>query len=212
MRSATAAMTPQGYLQAQSRWHPLEIAFWLATLLPFVLFPNYLSLASQIAITALFALSLDIILGYAGVVSLGHAAFFGIGAYSVYQAYLRMVREEKKAPAKYVIFNVFHDDHIRNLHGWQRFKFGVNRKSPSPTVPHLKVDLDKQTVADRPNPCPTEKSVYDLCDLDRVYALFRDDFYLQNRLMRIARNRFIFLSIFFVLILWGILAAIFNQR
>jgi branched-chain amino acid transport system permease protein len=59
----------------------LEIAFWLATLLPYVLFPNYLSLASQIAITALFALSLDIILGYAGVVSLGHAAFFGIGAY-----------------------------------------------------------------------------------------------------------------------------------
>src|SRR6185437_16833611 len=63
------------------RWHPLEIAFWLATLLPFVLFPSYLSLASQIAITALFALSLDLILGYAGIVSLGHAAFFGIGAY-----------------------------------------------------------------------------------------------------------------------------------
>ena len=67
--------TPQAYLQAQSRWHPLEIVFWLATLLPFLLFPDYLSLASQIAITALFALSLDIILGYAGIVSLGHAAF-----------------------------------------------------------------------------------------------------------------------------------------
>jgi branched-chain amino acid transport system permease protein len=73
---------PQQYLQSLSRWHPLEIAFWLATLLPFVLFPSYLSLASQIAITALFALSLDLILGYAGVVSLGHAAFFGIGAYA----------------------------------------------------------------------------------------------------------------------------------
>ena len=47
-----------------------------------VLFPNYLSLASQIAIAALFALSLDLILGYAGIVSLGHAAFFGIGAYA----------------------------------------------------------------------------------------------------------------------------------
>ena len=75
-------ITPQAYLRAQSRWHPLEIAFWLATLVPFLLFPDYLSLASQIAITALFALSLDIILGYAGIVSLGHAAFFGIGAYS----------------------------------------------------------------------------------------------------------------------------------
>ena len=56
--------------------------FWLCTLLPFVVTPNYLSLASQIAITALFALSLDLILGYAGLVSLGHAAFFGVGAYS----------------------------------------------------------------------------------------------------------------------------------
>ena len=60
----------------------LEVVFWLCTLLPFVLAPNYLSLASQIAITALFALSLDLILGYAGIVSLGHAAFFGTGAYA----------------------------------------------------------------------------------------------------------------------------------
>ena len=52
------------------------------TLLPFWLFPDYLVLASQIAITALFALSLDLILGYAGIVSLGHAAFFGLGAYT----------------------------------------------------------------------------------------------------------------------------------
>ena len=56
--------------------------FWACTLLPFVLAPSYLSLASQIAITALFALSLDLILGYAGIVSLGHAAFFGVGAYT----------------------------------------------------------------------------------------------------------------------------------
>ena len=46
--------------------------------------PNYLALfrASQIAITALLALSLDLILGYAGIVSLGHAVFFGLGAYT----------------------------------------------------------------------------------------------------------------------------------
>src|SRR6266513_5044820 len=73
---------PQRYLAAQIRWQPIEIAFWLATLLPFVLTPNYLVLASQIAITALFALSLDLILGYAGIVSLGHAAYFGFGAYT----------------------------------------------------------------------------------------------------------------------------------
>ena len=73
---------PYRYLRRQTRWHPLEYLFWIATILPFFLFPNYLSLASQIAITALFALSLDLILGYAGIVSLGHAAFFGIGAYA----------------------------------------------------------------------------------------------------------------------------------
>src|SRR5262245_65090412 len=77
-----AAYDPSHYLLAQTRWHPIEIAFWAATLLPFLLFPNHLSLASQIAITALFALSLDLILGYAGIVSLGHAAFFGLGAYT----------------------------------------------------------------------------------------------------------------------------------
>jgi len=80
--SSSALAGPHQYLQAQIRWRPIEIAFWLATLLPFVLTPNYLVLASQIAITALFALSLDLILGYAGIVSLGHAAFFGVGAYS----------------------------------------------------------------------------------------------------------------------------------
>jgi branched-chain amino acid transport system permease protein len=82
MTAAEGALAPQAYLQAHARWRPIEIAFWLATLLPFLLFTNYLSLASQIAITALFALSLDLILGYAGIVSLGHAAFFGLGAYS----------------------------------------------------------------------------------------------------------------------------------
>jgi branched-chain amino acid transport system permease protein len=70
------------HIQRQARWRPLEVVFWLCTLLPFVVTPNYLSLASQIAITALFALSLDLILGYAGIVSLGHAAFFGVGAYT----------------------------------------------------------------------------------------------------------------------------------
>ena len=73
---------PRAYLQRLSRWHPIEIAFWLATLTPFLLFPDYLSLASQICVAALFALSLDLILGYAGIVSLGHAAFFGVGAYT----------------------------------------------------------------------------------------------------------------------------------
>jgi branched-chain amino acid transport system permease protein len=82
MALAEKAASPLLYLQAQTRWRPIEIAFWLATLLPYFLFPNYLSLASQIAIGGMFTLSLDLILGYAGIVSLGHAAFFGLGAYT----------------------------------------------------------------------------------------------------------------------------------
>jgi branched-chain amino acid transport system permease protein len=80
--TGTAATSPHNYLQAQARWRPIEFVFWFSTLLPFWLFRDYLVLASQIAITALFALSLDLILGYAGIVSLGHAAFFGLGAYT----------------------------------------------------------------------------------------------------------------------------------
>jgi branched-chain amino acid transport system permease protein len=79
---AEAATDPHRHLASRLRLRPAEIAFWLAALLPFFLAPSYLVLASQIAITAIFAVSLDLILGYAGIVSLGHAAFFGFGAYT----------------------------------------------------------------------------------------------------------------------------------
>lgn len=68
-------------LLAPSRWRAWEIALWLAiAAVPFV-FGSHAALINEIAILALFALSLDLILGYAGIVSLGHAAFFGLGAY-----------------------------------------------------------------------------------------------------------------------------------
>jgi branched-chain amino acid transport system permease protein len=69
-------------LQARERWQPGEIAFWLALAGVYFAFPTSLVFAAQILITGLFALSLDLILGYAGIVTLGHAAFFGIGAYT----------------------------------------------------------------------------------------------------------------------------------
>ncbi|MFC5510587.1 branched-chain amino acid ABC transporter permease [Massilia jejuensis] len=64
------------------RWKRLEIVFWLLPVAAYFLFPDYLVLISQVMIIGLFALSLDLILGYAGIVSLGHAAFFGLGAYT----------------------------------------------------------------------------------------------------------------------------------
>jgi branched-chain amino acid transport system permease protein len=64
------------------RFGGYEIAFWLIPVAAYFLFPGYLTLGSQIMIAALFALSLDLILGYARIISLGHAAFFGLGAYT----------------------------------------------------------------------------------------------------------------------------------
>ena len=62
------------------RWF-YEALFWAAIVLAALLFPSQHLLMIEISIIALFALSLDLLLGYAGVVSLGHAAFFGFGAY-----------------------------------------------------------------------------------------------------------------------------------
>ncbi|HEX7642948.1 MAG TPA: branched-chain amino acid ABC transporter permease [Burkholderiaceae bacterium] len=64
------------------RWRVAEIGFWLLPVAAYFAFPDYLILGNQVLFTALFALSLDLILGYAGILSLGHAAFFGIGAYT----------------------------------------------------------------------------------------------------------------------------------
>ncbi|HXS51691.1 MAG TPA: branched-chain amino acid ABC transporter permease [Usitatibacter sp.] len=65
-----------------ARWQAAEVAVWLAAGASYFLFPGYRVLASQVFITALFALSLDLVMGYAGILTLGHAAFFGIGAYT----------------------------------------------------------------------------------------------------------------------------------
>jgi len=54
---------------------------WLAAVAVFFLLPEYLSLGARILVFILFALSLDLVLGYAGVITLGHSAFFGLGAY-----------------------------------------------------------------------------------------------------------------------------------
>ncbi len=61
-------------------WEPLP---WLLALAGYFAFPNHLGFGTELLITILFALSLDLALGYAGIITLGHAAFFGAGAYTV---------------------------------------------------------------------------------------------------------------------------------
>ena len=81
-RPADLHETLQRFRQS-ARWKPLEYLFWCLPVAAYFLFPGNYLLLSQIAVTSLFALSLDLIFGYAGIISLGHAAFFGVGAYTV---------------------------------------------------------------------------------------------------------------------------------
>ena len=76
------SLNAQASLLQQSRIKPLELVFWLLAFTAPVLTPSHALIINEIAIVALFAVSLDIILGYTGIVSLGHAAFFGLGGYA----------------------------------------------------------------------------------------------------------------------------------
>jgi branched-chain amino acid transport system permease protein len=61
-------------------WEPIP---WILLLAFYFVFPRYLGFGVELLTMILFALSLDLALGYAGIVTLGHAAFFGAGAYTV---------------------------------------------------------------------------------------------------------------------------------
>lgn len=69
-------------LMRRARWRVAEVIFWVLAFAAIFLPPGKHLLLNEVAILALFALSLDLILGYAGIISLGHAAFFGTGAYA----------------------------------------------------------------------------------------------------------------------------------
>jgi len=72
----------KNYLALRARWRAPEVVFWVLAAATLFLLPGKHLILAEIAILGLFALSLDLILGYAGILSLGHAAFFGVGAYA----------------------------------------------------------------------------------------------------------------------------------
>jgi branched-chain amino acid transport system permease protein len=74
--------TSQPALGQSARVKPLEILVWMLAFLAPLLLPKHALMINEIAIVALFAVSLDLVLGYTGIVSLGHAAFLGFGAYT----------------------------------------------------------------------------------------------------------------------------------
>ena len=79
MEAVNGSVAP---LVRSARVRPFEVGIWVVAVAAGLLFSRYAPLWNEIAILALFAVSLDLILGYAGIVSLGHAAFFGAGAYA----------------------------------------------------------------------------------------------------------------------------------
>lgn len=108
---------------------------------------------------------------------------FGIGGYSVYQAYLRMVREETRTPARYIIFNIYDDDHYRNLHGWRNIRLGYTTGMwPAvlgSTMPYVVANPATRQFTEFKNPCPTPESVRNLSDFAWVFERFKDDFVLK---------------------------------
>ncbi|HYG89201.1 MAG TPA: branched-chain amino acid ABC transporter permease [Azospirillum sp.] len=80
--SRAPTTSPVEYMVRSHRLRWPELLPWVVVIACYQGFPSYLALGSQVMIMVLFALSLDLIMGYAGIVTLGHAAFFGVGAYS----------------------------------------------------------------------------------------------------------------------------------
>jgi len=72
----------QSELLERHRFRPIEAVYWVLLVMAVFVFSDYLAIAATVVIMCLFALSLDLVLGFAGIVTLGHAAYFGVGAYT----------------------------------------------------------------------------------------------------------------------------------
>jgi hypothetical protein len=89
-----------------------------------------------------------------------------------------MLREEKRAPSDLIIFNIFEDDHYRNIGSWGTIRAGKDWRFFWPPLPYLTVNFSTGKSEGHKNPCPTKDMVYNLCDLDWVEERFRNDFTL----------------------------------
>ena len=89
-----------------------------------------------------------------------------------------MLKEEKQTPADVIIFNIYDDDHFRNLDSWRNIRVNKHERFTEPPLPHPVVNPTKGTFKEMPNPCPTEEILYRLLDYDWVHNRFKDDFAL----------------------------------
>ena len=106
---------------------------------------------------------------------------YGIGGYSVYQAYRRMRKVEREGGAEYIILNVYDDDHFRNLDAWRSIRMGIPGRF---TLPHLRVDAQGGRCEEGDNICRTPEEVYRLCDRAFVWETYKDDPTLRVAMVR----------------------------
>lgn len=99
---------------------------------------------------------------------------YGVGGYSVYQAYRRMLRVEKQRPAPFMILNIYDDDHFRNLDAWRSIRAGP-RSNCGFTLPHLRVDVARGRAEQRENILRTREAVARLRDEAFLTEAFKDD-------------------------------------
>jgi branched-chain amino acid transport system permease protein len=92
----------------------MDVLPWAVAILAFFVFDTYLSLGSQILIMVIFGISLDLALGFAGINTLGHAAFFGVGAYAAAYYSLHISAE----PISGLLFAAFAAAIVGVLSGW----------------------------------------------------------------------------------------------
>jgi len=99
---------------------------------------------------------------------------YGVGGYSVYQAYRRMLKVEQQHPAEYIILNIWDDDHYRNLDAWRSIRFGQG-SNVAVTLPHLRVNVKEGQCEERENILITPDTLYNLTDPEFVWETFKDD-------------------------------------
>ena len=110
---------------------------------------------------------------------------YGVGAYSVYQMYLRMKVEEARFPSKYVIMNLYDDDHYRSMIPLQHMRSQARtRPFPPSPLPHVQANPAKEEFLEFPNPCPRPEDLYNFCDLDWTYERAEGKFWTRIMLAK----------------------------
>jgi hypothetical protein len=99
---------------------------------------------------------------------------FGVGGYSVYQAYRRMLKVEKQQGADYIILNIYDDDHLRNLDAWRSVRAGAGSQCGF-TLPHLRVNVREDRCQPAENLLRAREEVAKLRDVGFLRQTFEND-------------------------------------